>query len=169
MTQKKDETKEKASSQTISSSVEYKKHPQLDELFTFDNFIPGENSDFAYKVAQAAAENPGGLYSPLLIYGGVGLGKTHLMQSIGNYLYHKKQGKIKICYVTSENFTNEFTKSINDKTTEKFKTKYRNLDVLLIDDIHFLIGKDGTQEELFHTFEALHQNKAQIVFTCDRA
>lgn len=168
LTQRQDESSDKTISQNTSSFVEYKKHPQLDELFTFDTFIPGENSDFAYKVAQAAAENPGGLYSPLLIYGGVGLGKTHLMQSIGNYLYNKKQGKIKICYVTSENFTNEFLKSINDKTTEKFKTKYRNLDVLLIDDIHFLIGKDQTQEELFHTFEALHQNKAQIVFTCDR-
>ena len=168
LSQIKEETKQNTSTQNTQNSISYKKHPQLDENFTFDTFVPGENSDFAYKVAHAAAENPGGLYSPLLIYGGVGLGKTHLMQSIGNYLYEKKQGKIKISYVSSENFTNEFFNSIHDKTTEKFKSKYRNLDVLLIDDIHFLIGKEGTQEELFHTFEALHQNKAQIVFTCDR-
>jgi chromosomal replication initiator protein len=150
------------------NAKDFKKHPQLDENFTFDTFVPGENSDYAFRAAWAAAKDPGGGFSPLLIYGGSGMGKTHLMQSIGNHLYNEKKGNIKICYISAENFTNEFTTSIKNITTEKFKTKYRNLDVLLIDDIHFLIGKEGTQEELFHTFEDLHQKKAQIVFTCDR-
>ncbi len=150
------------------SPTPFKKHPQLDENFTFETFVLGENSDFPYKASQAAAENPGEKFNPLLIYGGVGLGKTHLMQSIGNYIYNKKGGNVKICYTTAENFTNEFTNSLSDKVIGKFKDKYRKLDVLLIDDIHFLIGKDATQEELFHTFEALHQKKAQMVFTCDR-
>ncbi len=145
-----------------------KKHPQLKEEFTFETFVPGDNSDFAYKASIAAAENPGGKFNPLLIYGGVGLGKTHLMQSIGNYIYNKKDGLVKICYVSAENFTNEFTSSIRDGSTDKFKAKYRKLDVLLIDDIHFLLGKEATQEELFYTFEALHQNNSQMVFTCDR-
>ena len=145
-----------------------KPHPQLKEEFTFETFVPGDNSDFAYKASLAAAENPGGKFNPLLIYGGVGLGKTHLMQSIGNYIYKKRSGAVKICYVSAENFTNEFTASIRDGTPDKFKSKYRKLDVLLVDDIHFLLGKDATQEELFYTFEALHQNKSQMVFTCDR-
>ncbi len=145
-----------------------KKHPQLKEEFTFDTFVPGENSDFAYKASYAAAQNPGSKFNPLLIYGGVGLGKTHLMQSIGNYIYNKNKGNIKICYITAEDFTNEFTNSLGDNVMGKFKDKYRKLDVLLIDDIHFLIGKEMTQEELFHTFEALHQKNAQMVFTCDR-
>lgn len=146
-----------------------KKHPQLNENHTFETFVPGENSDFAYKVSQAAAENPGDKkFNPLLIYGGVGLGKTHLMQSIGNYIYKKRGGNVKICYIMAEKFTTEFISSIEKKTMEKFKAKYRTLDVLLVDDIHFLIGKDSTQEELFYTFEALQQNHAQMVFTCDR-
>ena len=150
--------------------LEKKQHPQLDENYTFDTFIPGENSEFAYRVAQAAAKEPGFKnYNPLLIYGGVGLGKTHLMQSIGNYIYKQNGGNVKICCVTAEEFTNEFIASIGNKQNiEKFKSKYRKLDVLLVDDIHFFIGKDSTQEELFHTFEALQQKHAQMVFTCDR-
>ncbi len=144
------------------------KHPQLKEEFTFETFVSGENSAFAYNAALAVAKNPGRAYNPILIYGGVGLGKTHLMQAIGNYIYKERGGQVKICYVSAENFTNEFTSSIRDSSTEKFKAKYRKLDVLLLDDIHFLIGKKQTQEELFHTFEALSQNKAQMVFTCDR-
>ena len=107
-------------------------------------------------------------HNPLILYGGSGLGKTHLMQSIGNYIYKQKNGNVKIAYLSAENFTNEFIKSFSDKTTEKFKNKFRNLDVLLLDDIHFLIGKQSTQEELFHTFDALRQKKSQMVFTCDR-
>ncbi len=145
-----------------------KKHPQLREDYVFETFVTGENSQFACSAAQAVARNPGGIYNPILIYGGVGLGKTHLMQSIGNYIYAQKGDSVKICYLTAENFTNEFTSSIRDGTIEKFKSKYRKLDVLLLDDIHFLQEKEATQEELFHTFEALYNCKAQMVFTCDR-
>ena len=145
-----------------------KKHSQLNEDYTFDTFVAGENSDFAYNVCKAVAENPGKKYNPMLIYGGVGLGKTHLMESIGNYIYSASNGISKICYVTAENFTNEFISSINNKTMEKFKKKYRELDILLLDDIHFLQNKEGIQEELFHTFEALYNKKSQMVFTCDR-
>lgn len=145
-----------------------KKHPQLREEYVFSTFVPGENSTFAYSASLAVARNPGCSYNPVLIYGGVGLGKTHLMQSIGNYIYAEKGDSVKICYVSAENFTNEFTSSIRDGTIEKFKSKYRKLDVLLLDDIHFLQDKEATQEELFHTFEALYNNKSQMVFTCDR-
>jgi chromosomal replication initiator protein len=145
-----------------------KKHPQLREDYTFNTFVPGDNSVFAYNASLAVAKNPGKAYNPILIYGGVGLGKTHLMQSIGNYIYSEKGDSIKICYVSAENFTNEFTAAIGNKTLEKFKSKYRKLDVLLLDDIHFLQGKHATQEELFYTFEELYNNKKQMVFTCDR-
>lgn len=145
-----------------------RKHPQLREDYTFDTFVPGDNSVFAYNASLAVAKNPGKAYNPILIYGGVGLGKTHLMQSIGNYIYNEKGDDVKICYVSAENFTNEFTSSIGNKTIEKFKSKYRKLDVLLLDDIHFLQGKKATQEELFYTFEELYNNKKQMVFTCDR-
>lgn len=146
----------------------HKKQTKLDDKFTFDSFVLGENSELAYKASQAAADNPGKAYNPLLIYGDSGLGKTHLMQAIGNYIYEKNNGDMKIRYLTAENFTNEFTSSIRDNSTEKFKSKYRNLDVLLLDDIHFLQGKTQTQEELFYTFEALDSKKSQMVFTCDR-
>lgn len=148
-----------------------KKHPQMNENFTFDNFVKGENSVYPYSVALAAAKAPGENYNPLILYGGVGLGKTHLMQAIGNYIYNNPPADkpdINICFISAENFTNEFTYNIRQNTPEKFKSKFRKYDVLLIDDIHFLLGKDDTQEELFHTFEALTQRKSQIVFTCDR-
>ncbi len=152
-----------------SAQKNFKKHPDLNEDLTFEKFVYGENSEFAYSASLAAAKNPGKAFNPLLIYGGTGLGKTHLMQSIGNYIYnHSEKEDIKISYVSAENFTNDFTKSIRENTMEKFKNKYRKLDVLLLDDIHFLIDKDSTQEELFHTFEALFQRHAQMVFTCDR-
>lgn len=136
--------------------------------FTFDTFIPGDNSKFAYNASLAAAKTPGKVYNPILLYGGSGLGKTHLMKAIGNYIYNNGGEKLKICYVSAENFTNEFYYSIKEKNTEAFKNKYRNLDVLLLDDIHFFHNKDATQEELFHTFNALHEKHAQMVFTCDR-
>lgn len=159
---------EHAVKKSVERSSSSKKHPSLNEDYTFDTFVPGENSQFAYNACIAASEEPGRKINPLLIYGGVGLGKTHLMESIGNAIYKEKGDSVKICYVTAENFTNEFTFSIKDKTTEKFKSKYRNLDVLLLDDIHFLQDKEATQEELFHTFEALYNAKKQMVFTCDR-
>ncbi len=160
--------KKEVKSEEISQPLSIKKHPQLHENYTFDTFVPGENSDFAYSVCLAASKEPGRKYNPLLIYGGVGLGKTHLMESIGNYIYNNSQGTMKICCVSSEDFTNEFTSSIRNKTTEKFKQKYRNMDVLLVDDIHFLQGKEQTLEEFFNTFQALEKKKKQMVFTCDR-
>lgn len=145
-----------------------KKHALLQEEYTFDTFIPGDNSNFAYNASVAVSKNPGRQYNPILLYGGSGLGKTHLMQAIGNYIYNNGGEKLKICYVSAESFTNEFTISIKEGKTNAFKNKYRNLDVLLLDDIHFLQGKESTQEELFYTFNALHEKKAQMVFTCDR-
>lgn len=145
-----------------------KKHPLLNEDFNFYSFIPGENSDYAYKAALAVAQKPGKKYNPILFYGGSGLGKTHLMEAIGNYIYQNNPENLKICYISAENFTNEFTSSITSKKTNDFKNKYRNLDVLLLDDIHFLSGKEATQEELFYTFNALSDKNAQMVFTCDR-
>jgi len=152
----------------VKSSSSTKKHPLLRENFTFDTFIPGENSDFAYKASLAVAKNPGKKYNPILIYGGSGLGKTHLMQAIGNYIYNNGGEKLKIYYGSAESFTNEFTSSLASKKTNQFINKFRNLDVLLLDDIHFLDGKKGVQEELFYTFNALHEKQAQMVFTCDR-
>ena len=167
-------SEEKASKKSSSSeSAEakknnFKKHPLLQEEYTFDTFIPGDNSNFAYNASIAVAKKPGKQYNPILLYGGSGLGKTHLMQAIGNYIYNNGGEKLKICYVSAESFTNEFTISIKEGKTNSFKNKYRNLDVLLLDDIHFLQGKESTQEELFYTFNALHEKKAQMVFTCDR-
>jgi len=145
-----------------------KKHPLLEEKYTFENFIPGDNSKFAYNASVSVAKNPGKQYNPILLYGGSGLGKTHLMESIGNYIYQNSKENLKICYISAESFTNEFIDSLNTKKTTEFKNKYRNLDVLLLDDIHFLQGKEQTQEELFYTFNALSEKHAQMVFTCDR-
>lgn len=145
----------------------HKKHPQLNENFTFETFVPGENSIYAYNASISAAKNPGKAYNPILIYGGVGLGKTHLMQALGNLIYSNNE-KSKIAYTSAENFTNEFTASLKNQTIDNFKKKYRSLDVLLLDDIQFLEGKEGTQEELFHTFNSIYDKNGQIVFTSDR-
>ena len=151
----------------VQNHAPLKKHPQLSENFIFENFIPGDNSMFAYNAAISVAKEPGKARNPILFYGGSGLGKTHLMQAIGNYIYNQNP-KLKICYISAESFTNEFTDSIRTKKTQEFKNKYRGLDILLLDDIHFLQGKEQTQEELFYTFNALFEKKAQMVFTCDR-
>jgi chromosomal replication initiator protein len=143
------------------------KHPQLRTDYTFENFVIGDNNGFASNAALAISKNPGTSYNPFLIYGGVGLGKTHLMQSIGNRVWVDSP-KLKVICITAEEFTNEFIQSIHDKTTQNFKNKYRYVDVLLIDDIHFLQNKLGSQEELFHTFNALYDANKQMVFTCDR-
>ncbi len=143
------------------------KHPSLRTDLTFENFVIGENNSFAANAALAIAKNPGTAYNPFLIYGGVGLGKTHLMQSIGNRVW-AEAGKAKIICLSAEEFTNEFIQSIHDKTTHTFKNKYRQADILLIDDINFLEKKMGSQEELFHTFNALYDTNKQMVFTCDR-
>jgi chromosomal replication initiator protein len=141
-------------------------HPQLREDYTFERYVIGENNNFAANAALAISKNPGTAYNPFLIYGGVGLGKTHLMQAIGNYIHENSPSKI--IYSTAENFTNEFIQSLNDRGMTAFKNRYRQVDVLLIDDIHFLENKSGTQEELFFTYEALYNAKKQIIFTCDR-
>lgn len=162
------ETSSSNSNAAENKKANFKKHQLLQEEYTFDTFIPGDNSNFAYNASIAVAKNPGKQYNPILLYGGSGLGKTHLMQAIGNYIYNNGGEKLKICYVSAETFTNEFTVSIKEGKTNAFKNKYRNLDILLLDDIHFLQNKEQTQEELFYTFNALHEKKAQMVFTCDR-
>jgi chromosomal replication initiator protein len=141
--------------------------PGLNPDYQFDSFVIGDNNRFAANAAMAVARNPGTTYNPCLIYGGVGLGKTHLLHSIGSAAWSLNK-KAKIVYVTAEEFTNEFILSIRENRTQIFKTKYRNADVLLIDDIHFLQKKMETQEELFHTFNALFDARKQMVFTSDR-
>ena len=155
---------------TSEIKVNVRKNSFLDVNMTFDNFISeeGSSSNFAYKVAMDVANNPGVKRNPILFYGGCGLGKTHLMQAIGNKIYEEYGEKKKICYITAETLLNEYTSSMVNKTQNDFKKKFRNLDVLLLDDIHFLQGKPGCQEELFYTFEDLKKHKAQMVFTCDR-
>lgn len=142
-------------------------YPSLSRDYSFDNFIIGDNSSFAANACMAIAKNPGKAYNPCLIYGGVGLGKTHLIQSIGKYAYDNSE-ELRVVYVTAEQFTNEFIQAIKNSKQHDFKNKYRKVDILLIDDIHFLQSKDATQEELFHTFNALYDSNKQMVFTCDR-
>jgi chromosomal replication initiator protein len=144
-----------------------KLHPTLKKEYTFDSFVIGENNSFAANAAFAIAKNPGNSYNPCLIYGGVGLGKTHLLQSIGNSVYNDFP-KLNILYVPAESFINDFILSIRDKKIYQFKSRYRSVDLLLVDDIHFLQKKTETQEELFHTFNALYDSNKQMVFTCDR-
>ncbi|MFH1253058.1 MAG: chromosomal replication initiator protein DnaA [Candidatus Uhrbacteria bacterium] len=139
----------------------------LNSKYSFANFIVGKQNELAHAAAQAVASQPGDVYNPLFLYGGVGLGKTHLLQAVGNEIA-KQNSKAKILYVTSEKFTNDFIYAIRTNKTKEFKDLYRTVDVLLIDDIQFITGKEGTQEEFFHTFNALHQNNKQIILTSDR-
>ena len=137
----------------------------LNNRYVFDNFIVGKNNELAHAACQAVAANPGHAYNPLFIYGGVGLGKTHLLQAIGHELSKKTD---KILYVSCERFTNDYVQAVRNGQAKGFKDHYRNVNLLLIDDIHFMAGKDGTQEEFFHTFNELHQTNKQIVISSDR-
>ena len=152
--------------QSFSNNNSYS-YTNLNPKYCFSTFVVGDNNRFAHAASLAVAEAPATAYNPLFLYGGVGLGKTHLMHAIGNeVLFNNKN--LKVLYVTSERFTNEFIDALKSASTEKFRQKYRNIDVLLIDDIQFIAGKERLQEEFFHTFNTLHESGKQIVLSSDR-
>ena len=162
---KKEEVSPKAQSQDARCEEAH-----LNPKYTFDTFVVGSNNKFAQAAALAVAESPGDTYNPLFIYGGAGLGKTHLMHSIAHFIIDHDENS-KVLYVTSEEFTNELIETIrngNNSAMTKFREKYRNIDVLLVDDIQFIIGKESTQEEFFHTFNTLHGANKQIILSSDR-
>ncbi len=152
---------------TSSDNTEDDDDPHLNPKYTFENFVLGDGNRFAHAAALAVAESPAEAYNPLFIYGGVGLGKTHLMQAIGHFI-HQSNPKKKILYMTSETFTNELIGAIQQKKTYEFREKIRKVDVLMVDDIQFIAGRESTQQEFFNTFNALHNENKQIVLTSDK-
>ncbi len=147
---------------------EIDKETNLNPKYTFENFIVGSFNELAQAAAKAVINNPGEIYNPLFIYGGVGLGKTHLLQAVGNAVVEKYKKKKRVKYISSEKFTSELVSALHNGRTEDFKENYRQIDVLIIDDIQFLAGKEKTQEEFFHTFNFLHQKNKQVIISSDR-
>ena len=166
--EKQDTTQKKIISQLENKRIRLaNKGIYLNPRYTFENFITGSSNQFAHAAAIAVAESPGKTYNPLFIYGGVGLGKTHLMHSIGNKVMNGKHD-VSVLYVSSEQFTNEVVSAIRHEKMSDLKEKYRNLDLLLLDDVQFIANKTATQEEFFYTFNALYEKQKQIVISCDR-
>lgn len=161
------EAQNRVSPAPVSEIRTKEKHPQLRLDYNFDTYVVGENNTFAANAGMAIASNPGVAYNPFLIYGGVGLGKTHLMQAIGNRAWELNP-KLKIICISAEEFTNDFIHALSSHSIAAFKNRYRSVDLLLIDDIHFFENKENSAEELFHTFNTLYDGNKQMVFTCDR-
>jgi len=167
--------KKAAENSPTSTITEYPKEPvhrdtsvgNLNSKYVFDEFVAGSSNQFAYAAAMAVANNPATTYNPLFIYGGVGLGKTHLVNAIGNAI-NRKNPEMRVCYYTSEKFMNELINSLRYAKMDEFRNKFRSMDVLLIDDVQFIAGKERTQEEFFHTFNALYESHKQIVVTSDK-
>ncbi|MCX5657251.1 MAG: chromosomal replication initiator protein DnaA [Candidatus Omnitrophica bacterium] len=163
-------TGEKPAPQAVAAKIkpESEEKAKLNSRYTFDSFVIGPSNRFAHAAALAVAESPAKAYNPLFIYGDVGLGKTHLLQAIGHHVLSCRSNT-KVTYISSEEFTNQLINSIQNRTTPKFREKYRNVDVLIIDDIYFIAGKESTQEEFFHTFNTLYDAHKQIILSSDRS